>query len=272
MNHQRTNLVEWTISELPTTKDQERKRKKVPLKKEKGQHMKQNIIYPSIVESIHNMMYRVDTYQGKQVDKSEIYKIMVQQGYIDELGQPLSESIDSKTILKAIRRDLKLERYKANFYNCMDVANSDELNASKLIYYGVHYLGSRKYVFNPLTLEHEFDCFNLILSVIDTITPRELMDIIPIDKKYDGHKWESKDYYTTMDAMREFGMDRQIGTAEGQAFDFLWDYMSHTVMMFVVRFMSVLTDMSKLKGDGDPTVKFFESQGIEVRYSNDFEF
>jgi len=216
-------------------------------------------------------MYKADTYQGKPVDKSEIYKIMVQGGHINELGQSLTESIDSKTILHAVRDALKLKRYKANFYDCMDVANADELDTSKLIYYGIHYLGSRDYVFNPLTLEHEFDCFNLILSVIDTITPRELMDIIPIDKKYDGHKWESKDYYTTMDAMREFGIDRQIGTAEGQAFDFLWDYMNHNVMMFVVRFMSVLSDMSQLKGNGDPTVKFFESQGIEVKHRTDFE-
>lgn len=233
--------------------------------------MKQNIIYPSIVESIHNMMYRADTYQGKQVDKSEIYKIMVQQGYIDELGQPLSESIDSKTILRAIRKELKAKRYEDGFYRCMDVASSKKLETRKLIYYGVKYLGSG-YVFNPLKLEHTFNSFDLVLMVLDTITPRKLMQIFPIDKKYDGHKWESKDYYSTIEAMKEFGMDRQIGTAQGQAFDFLWDYMNHNVMMFVVRFMSVLSDMSQLKGNGDPTVKFFESQGIEVKHSNNFEF
>ncbi|KRM62437.1 hypothetical protein FC26_GL002010 [Paucilactobacillus vaccinostercus DSM 20634] len=232
--------------------------------------MKQTIIYPAIVENIHNMMYRTGKYQGQPVRKSGIYKIMVQHGFIDELGQPLSESIDSKTILRTIRSELKLKCYEDGFYRCMDVASSKELETSKLIYYGIKYLGSG-YVFNPLKLEHTFNSFDLVLMAIDTITPRKLMQIFPIDKKYDGHKWESKDYYTTMDVMREHGMDRQIGTAEGQAFDFLWDYMNHDVMMFVVRFMSVLSDMSQLKGNGDPTVKFFESQGIEVKHRADFE-
>lgn len=232
--------------------------------------MKQNIIYPSIVESIHNMMYRAGNYQGQPVSKSGIYKIMVQHGFIDELGQPLSESIDSKTILRTIRSELKLKCYEDGFYRCMAVANGKKLETRKLIYYGVKYLGN-DYVFNPLKLEHTFNSFDLVLMAIDTITPRKLIQIFPIDKKYDGHKWESKDYYTTMDVMREHGMDRQIGTAEGQAFDFLWDYMNHDVMMFVVRFMSVLSDMSQLKGNGDPTVKFFESQGIEVKHRTDFE-
>lgn len=232
--------------------------------------MKQTIIYPAIVESIYNMMYRAGNHQGQPVSKSGIYKIMVKHGYIDELGLPLSESIDSKAILRTIRKELKVKCYEDGFYRCMDVASSKKLETRKLIYYGVKYLGSG-YVFNPLKLEHTFNSFDLVLMVLDTITPRKLMQIFPIDKKYDGHKWESKDYYSTIEAMKEFGMDRQIGTAHGQAFDFLWDYMNHDVMMFVVRFMSVLTDMSKLKGDGDPTVKFFESQGIEVKHIDDFE-
>ena len=232
--------------------------------------MKQTIIYPAIVESIYNMMYRAGNHQGQPVSKSGIYKIMVKHGYIDELGLPLSESIDSKAILRTIRKELKAKCYEDGFYRCMDVASSKKLETRKLIYYGVKYLGSG-YVFNPLKLEHTFNSFDLVLMALDTITPRKLMQIFPIDKKYDGHKWESKDYYSTIEAMKEFGMDRKIGTAQGQAFDFLWDYMNHDVMMFVVRFMSVLTDMSKLKGDGDPTVKFFESQGIEVKHIDDFE-
>ena len=51
--------------------------------------MKQTIIYPAIVESIYNMMYRAGNHQGQPASKSGIYKIMVKHGYIDELGLPL---------------------------------------------------------------------------------------------------------------------------------------------------------------------------------------
>lgn len=234
------------------------------------------IIYPEPVERVYQTMYHDGHYKGAHATKDGIYRIMLKAGLIDELGNAMASRFDVSEARTTVIHELKRICYMDNFYLYADPSTYDthEINKHdirKLVYYGVRYLGAHEYVFNPLTTEADFGYFEAVLSAIGALTPRELMQVFPIDKEYDGHKWECKDYYSTVEVLREFGMNRPIDEAEGQAFGFLWDYVNMDTRMFAVRFMSVLSDVSQLKGDGDPTVKFFERQGIEVKRSDNFD-
>lgn len=233
------------------------------------------IIYPAPVERVYRAMYHNGHYKGSHATKDGIYRIMLKADLIDELGNATASSLDVNEAHATVIHELKRICYMNNFYLYADPSAYDtheitKHDIRKLVYYGVRYLGTHKYVFNPLTTEADFGYFETVLSAIGALTPQELMQIFPIDKEYNGHKWESKDYYSSIEAMKEFGMNRLIDEAEGQAFGLLWDYMNMDTRMFAVQFMSVLSDVSQLKGNGDPTVKFFESQGIEVKHIDDF--
>ena len=39
------------------------------------------------------------------------------------------------------------------------------------------------------------------------LTPRELYQLFPIEKEYDGDKWGTKDYYYCIQEIKEIGLD-----------------------------------------------------------------
>jgi hypothetical protein len=41
-------------------------------------------------------------------------------------------------------------------------------------------------------------------------TPRELLRVFPIQKYYEGYKWEVKDYFSSIEYVNEFGLDSWI--------------------------------------------------------------
>ena len=67
------------------------------------------------------------------------------------------------------------------------------------------------------------------------------MNIFPITKDYDGHKYAMKDYFYAMDKCKEHGLDKPIGNS----FEFLWDYHNVCIGGFVVNYMSTLSDATR---------------------------
>jgi hypothetical protein len=55
------------------------------------------------------------------------------------------------------------------------------------------------------------------------LTPREFMNIFPIDKTYDGERFECKDYFYTIKIVRALDQDAPIGD---KLDDLLWEYMN----------------------------------------------
>lgn len=222
------------------------------------------IIYPEPVEHVYQSMYQANTYKGAQATKAGIYKIMLKAGIIDQLGHTES-SISYKEARATVIHELKRICYMNNFYY---YADPDMINIERLVYYGIRYLGVHKYVFNPLTIEVDFGYYELVLAAVHKLTPRQLMQIFPINKEYDGHKFESKDYFTTMaEPVANNGLDEPIK----DPFSFLFDYFNSDTRLFLVRLTSIISEIDQLKGNGDPLMNFFASKGIKVRHLEDFE-
>ena len=73
-----------------------------------------------------------------------------------------------------------------------------------------------------------------LMYLIERLTYKEFMQIFPIEKSYDGDKWECKDYFSTMDYLKDMDLDDVIGE---NAFDLIWEYHNKYVRKFGVKYM-----------------------------------
>ena len=69
---------------------------------------------------------------------------------------------------------------------------------------------------------------------VGKLTPRQLMQVFPVVKEYDGDHWGTKDYFYTLEAMRKHGLDKRIGRTNKEIHHVLWDYMNHSISGLVV--------------------------------------
>src|SRR5699024_1205083 len=112
----------------------------------------------------------------------------------------------------------------------------------KIIFWRVKTLGHGNQEYsNKENAEERLSLYRFVSDLIDRITPRQLINIFPITKDYDGHKYEMKDYFYAMDKCKEYGLDKPIG----DSFDFLWDYCNRDIGSFVVNYLSTLSDVTK---------------------------
>lgn len=131
----------------------------------------------------------------------------------------------------------------------------------QLIYAAVRWFPHQK---NPPLSIYEY---NAVLFFINDMTPRQFMQMFPIDKTYDGERWESKDYFTTKEMCFRRGLDSPIG----DALTFLWDYCNPYTRCFLSSFLKAIE--RERRRDGKPSMleAFFEEQGIDSHTYRRFE-
>ena len=59
--------------------------------------------------------------------------------------------------------------------------------------------------------QNSFHLIDVLFGIIGRIKLNNLIKIFPIDKTYDGDKWNCKDYFFTMDVLKEKGLDDAVG-------------------------------------------------------------
>ena len=139
----------------------------------------------------------------------------------------------------------------------------------QIVFYGVRWTNMIDYALlddNQISSMSMFRQMDFVLHVIGTLTPRQLANVFPVNKSYDGKKYGMKDYFTTMSACREIGLDVPIGFEK--AISFLTDYENHHLKEFVVHQMSVSNDiLRKLthSNQPDPFEAFFMMAGAKTK-------
>ena len=108
--------------------------------------------------------------------------------------------------------------------------------------------------------QNSFDLIDAIFGIIGRIKLKNLIKIFPIDKTYDGDKWDCKDYFFIMDALKEKGLDNAVGRDE--VFDLMWDYENRDLREVTVFFMSCMSAMYKKQTGVGMAEKFCEDNGI----------
>lgn len=113
----------------------------------------------------------------------------------------------------------------------------------------------------PLAVqENGFNLIDALFGIIGRIKLKNLIKIFPIDKIYDGDKYECKDYFFTMDVLKEKGLDNAVG--RDGVFDLMWDYENRDLREFTVFYMSCMSAMYKQQTGVGMAEKFCEDNNI----------
>lgn len=94
---------------------------------------------------------------------------------------------------------------------------------------------------------------HLLLYWIGKITPKEFMLVFPPAKTYDGSRFDSKDYYSTMDLLKEFQEGKPLGD---RAIDFVFGYFSPKVCRLGVMILKSIAHEYQQQ-EGQPMIDGF---------------
>lgn len=85
----------------------------------------------------------------------------------------------------------------------------------------------------------KFQLIDAIFTVCGHLTLINFVTTFPVDKTYDGTKWECKDYFYTMNVLSKMDWEKPIGREK--FFDFLWDYENDDLRNVCVDYMCVMS-------------------------------
>ena len=112
-------------------------------------------------------------------------------------------------------------------------------NFKKLIYWSIRHLP----YFKTNNVEEKFTYISCLKDCLKKITYGEFVQMFPIDKEYDGAKWEMKDYYSTMEYLNDKSLDDYIE----DPLELIFEYNNCHIIIFGVEVMSVTSDLNKIQ-------------------------
>lgn len=162
--------------------------------------------------------------------------------------------------MKAFSRELAIISAYNDWNQCRD-------NLKRAVFYAVKYYGleriDRRHSGEPRTLKQvqsDFYLLEVVKTLMGQLTPRELMSMFPIAKKYDGEKWDCKDYFFTVEKLKDFDMDTPLGD-EGLE-NFLWSYWNDDLFAFDMVALSIISNIYKAQTGKGIMEEWCEKQGI----------
>ena len=106
-----------------------------------------------------------------------------------------------------------------------------------------------------LEIESRYQEVKTVMDAIGRLTPQKLLQLYPVTKEYDGERWECKDYFYTMDKLKQWPPDKPIGTAQEVAC-LLWDYQNQDLEIMLLQWMDVVDDLKIYCNENGPSDRF----------------
>lgn len=132
---------------------------------------------------------------------------------------------------------------------------------TQAIYYGVKYVISMDEPKQMNDAMYKFEMIHIVNKCISAITPAVLMGIFPVKKEFDGEKYGTKDYFFTMQAINNMGIDTIIGE---NVQDLLWDYQNTNIKCFMLAEFSTASYIRQMNGQKGIVEEFCEHNKIET--------
>ena len=113
------------------------------------------------------------------------------------------------------------------------------------------------------TLEEAQATFNMIdaiFQIMGHIKLKNLVITFPIKKDFDGHKWQCKDYFYTMDVLSKMDWDKPIG--RDNIADLLWDYENDDLREIYVEFMCSISAIYRSQTGNGIAEQWCDDMGI----------
>ena len=105
-----------------------------------------------------------------------------------------------------------------------------------------------------------FTVIDGIFTILGCLTLRNFVTTFPIDKTYDGAKWQEKDYFYTMEVLKKMDWDKPIGRNELS--ELLWDYENEELRHAYVEFTTAMSAMYKAQTGKGITETWLDDLGI----------
>ena len=141
-------------------------------------------------------------------------------------------------------------------------APADKQAKLRAIFYGVKLIGvTDNRNLTEEEAERRFWMINSTQAMMKAITPIELMQMFPVKKAYDGQRGDCKDYFFTMDVLRQHGLDKPLGEAVNEI---LWNYMNPNIMALVVASLAVMDELRRHNGEKSMFQEFMDEQGVKL--------
>jgi hypothetical protein len=131
----------------------------------------------------------------------------------------------------------------------------------KAIFYGVKMINAMRDENLDEDLIYNFKLINSIIDMMSTITTKEFINIFPIKKDYKGYKFDTKDYFYTMDYLKTLDLDTPIGD---KILDFLWEYVNDDIHEFVVKMLLTMSHLRQMEGQPSIAEEFANMMGIKT--------
>lgn len=109
--------------------------------------------------------------------------------------------------------------------------------------------------------ESAFQFAELIKSFMSLLTPKEFINIFPINKDFKGHKWQAKDYFYTRNYIETLEQSKPIGE---KITDFLWEYTNIETETFLARLFSIADDIRHFDGYPGMMEEFLNDNGVKT--------
>ena len=113
-----------------------------------------------------------------------------------------------------------------------------------------------------------FTVIDSIFMVLGCLTLRNFVETFPVEKYYDGDKWEEKDYFSTIEVLSKMNWDKPIG--RGELSELLWDYYNADLRHAYMEYTSAMSAIYKAQTGKGIMEKFFEDRGVPT-YTMDKE-
>lgn len=111
-----------------------------------------------------------------------------------------------------------------------------------------------------------FQLMDAIFAVCGYLTLRNFVTTFPIEKDFDGEKWECKDYFYTMEVLNEMNWDKPIG--RDNISELLWDYQNHELRHAYVEYTSAMSDIYRSQTGKGIAEMWLEDMGVGTYTAN----
>ena len=109
------------------------------------------------------------------------------------------------------------------------------------------------------TERNDFESLEYAVELLGTLTPRQIETTFPPTKEYDGDRFECKDYFSAIRALRKYPSGKSIGSLN--AFEFLMDYYNRDTNQLAVCMMLAVSDCHKAQTGRDILDDYCEEAG-----------
>ena len=117
----------------------------------------------------------------------------------------------------------------------------------------------------PKTLkqnQYRFQMIDNIFGVLGCLTLKNFVTTFPIDKTYDGVKWQCKDYFSTMEVLSKMDWDKPIGRDELS--ELLWDYDNEELRHAYVEFTTAMSAIYRAQTGKGIAETWLDDLGIPI--------